>query len=76
LLPPIEVRNIRNQGLVVEVVIGDDRLSGRPLGKWHQQVDYFLLKHVVCWEPDCIAEAFRFHVLVNLRLCKGGIRPK
>jgi len=69
-------RNIPALGLVSEVVIGDDGIWRGPLGRPYQQVRYFQLKHFVCWKSDSVADAPRLHVLVKLRLCKGGVCSK
>ena len=66
-------RNIPTLSLVGEVMIGDDGLSGRPLGRPYQQVRYFPLKNVIRWKPYGITDASCLHVLVKLRLGKGGV---
>src|ERR671915_1437125 len=60
--------NIPTLGLVGEVVIRDDGLSGRPLSRRYQQVRYFPLQHLVGPKPDSVADASPFQVLVYLRL--------
>ena len=69
-------RNIPTLGLVGEVVIGDDGLSRRPLGRSYQQVRYFPLKYVVSWKPYGVAYASCLHVLVKLGFGEGSVCSK
>ena len=63
-------------GLVSEVMVGDDRPPGIPLGRSYQQVRDFSLKHRVSWKPDGVPDLFQFQVLLHLGLGKSGITPE
>jgi hypothetical protein len=60
-------------GLVSEVMVGDNRPPGRPLGRPCQQVGYFPTQHFVGWQPDGVADLSGLQIFVKFRLGEGDI---